>query len=142
MTSVLLAGALLNAFSGKGLLPDATVANVEFLISVGLAAASTVIVATRAGLPVSTTHALIGGLIGAGLAFTPGEIVWSAFGGGYLAPLLISPVLALSITAMSYPCARRTRMVLGIKAASRVELEPNHRLAAATSEMSVPLAYG
>ena len=60
LASVFVAGALLKAFGGKGLVPDATVANVEFLMAVGLAAAGTVLVATRAGLPISTTHALIG----------------------------------------------------------------------------------
>ncbi len=141
LASVFVAGALLKAFGGKGLVPDATVANVEFLMAVGLAAAGTVLVATRVGLPISTTHALIGGLIGAGLAFAPRDIAWGALSGRYFMPLLVSPALAVSVTAALYPLARRTRKALGIEASSRVHLESIKPLAAATGDLNIPLRY-
>ncbi len=40
-----------------------------FLVAVGAGAAGTVLIATWSGLPISTTHALIGGLVGAGLVW-------------------------------------------------------------------------
>jgi len=58
LASVLLAGALLRAFGAKGLVPPEVVGDPRFLVSVGAGAAATVLLATRVGLPISTTHAL------------------------------------------------------------------------------------
>ena len=80
LASVVLAATLLRTFSGQGLVPDAIVANPAFLASVGAGAATTVWIATRLGLPISTTHALVGGLAGAGLALAPGQLSWRALG--------------------------------------------------------------
>ncbi|UUZ67532.1 inorganic phosphate transporter [Polaromonas sp. P2-4] len=74
LLSLYLAHGLVQQFSGKGLLPPLVVDTPRFIASVGLGAALTVIIATRAGLPISTTHALLGGLVGAGLAASPGEL--------------------------------------------------------------------
>jgi inorganic phosphate transporter, PiT family len=68
LMSIVLANSLIQQFSGKGLVPPALAGNPAFIANVALAAACTVSIATRLGLPVSTTHALIGGLVGAGLA--------------------------------------------------------------------------
>src|SRR3989338_7449862 len=65
--ALVLSGGLVNAFSGKGLVPDALTHNPAFLLAVAVGAALTVLVATRIGMPISTTHALTGALIGAGL---------------------------------------------------------------------------
>ncbi|MCH8343294.1 MAG: inorganic phosphate transporter [Planctomycetes bacterium] len=120
IASVFLAGALLKAFSGKGLVPDATVADPRFLLAVGLAAAATVLLATRLGMPVSTTHAMIGGLVGAGLAVAPTQLLWSGLAGKFFLPLLISPVLATAGAAIIYPIARSGRKRLGINEGSCV----------------------
>ncbi len=112
--SVWLAGALLTAFRGKGLVPDAAVADPSFLAAVGLGAAGTVLAATRLGLPVSTTHALIGGLVGAGLARAPGGLAWGRLGAVYLVPLLATPCLAVVAAGALYPVARRARVRLGV----------------------------
>jgi PiT family inorganic phosphate transporter len=53
IASVFLASGLAKAFSAKGLVPDALLTP-SFLGAVGIAAASTVLAATRLGLPVST----------------------------------------------------------------------------------------
>lgn len=116
VASVVLAGALLRAFGGKGLVPGEVVGDPSFLLAVGAGAAATVLLATRVGLPISTTHALVGGLAGAGLALAPGELSWSALGGGYFLPLLVSPLLAASAAACVYPLAHHTRRVLGVEA--------------------------
>ena len=65
LASVIWAQALLRAFGGKGLVPDSVVGDPTFLAAVGAGAAVTVLFATRIGLPISTTHALVGGLAGA-----------------------------------------------------------------------------
>ena len=69
---------LVKAFGGSGLLPKGVPITDAYLAAVGVGAALTVLLATRLGIPVSTTHGLMGALIGAGLvAVGPGQIVWS-----------------------------------------------------------------
>lgn len=114
--SVALASALLKTFSGKGLVPVNVVGDPTFLVSVAAAAAATVLLATRVGLPISTTHALVGGLAGAGIALAPTQLSWSALGGSYFAPLLISPFLSVAAATLIYPIARLARRTLGINA--------------------------
>jgi Phosphate/sulphate permeases len=95
LLSVWLAPGLLAAFSGKGLVPDALVGAPQFVGAVAAATAVTVALAAWRGLPVSTTHALIGGLIGAGWIGGHGQIGWATLGASFLLPLLASPLLAL-----------------------------------------------
>ena len=116
LASVVWAAALLRTFGGKGLVPDAVVGDPTFLASVGAGAAVTVLLATRVGLPISTTHALVGGLAGAGFALAPGHLSWSALGGSYFLPLLLSPLLALGAASLLYPLANKTRRYFGINA--------------------------
>ncbi len=71
LSAVWLSAKLVAVFSGKGLVPDALAATPSFLVSVGLGAAVTVVIATWLGLPISTTHSLTGALVGAGLAYGP-----------------------------------------------------------------------
>ncbi len=98
MAAVLLAGQLAKAFSGRGLVPDHTVAEPLFAMAVGLSAGLTVWLATRIGMPISTTHALVGGLAGAGF-IAAGAINISVLIQQFLAPLLLGPVLAFTLSA-------------------------------------------
>ncbi len=66
-----------------------------FTLAVICGAAGWVAVATWTRLPVSTTHAIIGSLLGAGLLYAPTTVLWSG-----LLPKLVMPLL-LSI-AVSY----------------------------------------
>ncbi|MBW2362736.1 MAG: anion permease [Deltaproteobacteria bacterium] len=118
--SVVVAGSLLAAFGGKGLVPATVVGDPRFLAAVALGAAATVLLATRVGLPISTTHALVGGLAGAGLAIAPTGLAWRALGDGYFLPLLVSPLLAASAAGLLYPLARTVRQQLGITATTCV----------------------
>jgi len=108
------ARALLAAFSGKGLVPPDVVADPAFPAAVGFAAGATVLLATRLGFPISTTHALIGGLVGAGLLAAPGGLDSSRLLSGFVAPLLTSPVLAVVLAAALYPALRYLRRRLGV----------------------------
>lgn len=96
--AVFLSAGLLTAFGGRGVVPDALAASPHFLCAVALGAALTSFVATRVGMPVSTTHALVGALAGAGLA--SGESVrFGALGAQFVLPLVVSPVLAAALGA-------------------------------------------
>lgn len=107
LCSLFLAEALAQQFSGKGLVPDATANAPQFLFSVGMGAALTVFAATRVGLPISTTHALIGGLVGAGLGFNSSELHIQALTNTFLLPLLASPLLAMMLAWMASRFVRR-----------------------------------
>ena len=78
LLALALASGLTATFSGKGLLPDQITAQPSFLLAVAFGAALTVLAATRLGLPVSTTHALTGGLVGAGLLASNGDVRFAA----------------------------------------------------------------
>ena len=110
LTATLLSGGLLQAFSGKGLVPDSLAVQPAFLLAVAAGAAFANLLATRLGFPVSTTHMLIGGLLGAGLAAQPDEInygkLWDTFGRS----LLLSPVIALVAGALIYAVLRSLRL--------------------------------
>jgi len=94
LVSLLLAQALVQQFSGKGLVPNEVAQAPEFILSVCMGAALTVMLATRLGFPVSTTHALIGGLVGAGLALSADNLHFETLASNFLLPLLVSPILA------------------------------------------------
>ncbi len=105
---------MLDAFSGKGLVPSAVVADAAFPAAVALAAGTTVLLATRLGFPISTTHALIGALLGAGLVAPGSSIDSSTLAGGFLLSLLTSPLIAVVLAAALHPVLRKTRRWLGV----------------------------
>ena len=127
--SIVVAGALIKAFGGKGFVPDEAIATAGFLMAVGLGAVVAVGLATRLGIPISTTHSLVGGLVGAGLAFAPSEISWMTLGAVFALPLVLSPALAMVLVAALYPVATRVRKVWDIEAATRVVATPKVGLA-------------
>lgn len=102
LASLMLAETLVQQFSGKGLVPDAVASAPLFIMSVASGAAATVFLATRLGFPVSTTHALIGGLIGAGLGQSGGEVHFDKLTQTFLLPLLVSPVVAALLGLLVY----------------------------------------
>ncbi len=102
LVSLGLADALVQQFSGKGLVSDAALSAPGFLVSVALGTAATVLLATRLGFPVSTTHALIGGLLGAGLGQHAGVVHFDKLVSSFLLPLLLSPLLAAGLGVIAY----------------------------------------
>jgi len=110
----MLARGLLSAFRGRGLVPDSVIADPGFPLAVAFAAGATVLAATRFGFPISTTHALIGGLVGAGAVRSAEGIDLTALGGGFVLPLLVSPVMAVGLALGVYPLAWRLRERVGI----------------------------
>ena len=63
-----------------------------------------VLFASRTGLPVSTTHALTGSLVGAGLlAFGNEGLIWATVSKKIALPLLLSPFLSLGLSFLVHP---------------------------------------
>lgn len=114
LVSVALAGRLVAVFSGKGLLAD-DVVDGSALLAVGAGAAVTILLATWLGMPTSTTHALTGALVGVALAAAPGGIDWGRLSSAFAQPLLLSPLLAIAVTAAVYPVLSRFRKAAGIR---------------------------
>lgn len=113
LASVILAQGLVQTFSGHGLLPEGTLNN-SMLAAIGIAAGATVLLATVLGMPTSTTHALTGALVGAGLAAQSGGVDFAVLATKFAQPLLLSPVLAITLTLLLYPLAHRLRRRIGI----------------------------
>jgi inorganic phosphate transporter, PiT family len=116
LLALVLATGLVDTFRGKGLVPDAVTTNPRFLLSVGLGSALTVILATRIGMPVSTTHALTGGLVGAGLLAADGDVQFAALRDSFVVPLLFAPVAALLLAVALYPLVRAVRRASSVTA--------------------------
>lgn len=106
MAALFLAQGLLQKFSGRGIVPDYLVMSPSFVSAVATGAALTSFLATRCGFPVSTTHALVGALFGAGWAGS-GEIALAALGQHFIYPLVFSPVIAIGLGAATYAILRR-----------------------------------
>lgn len=119
MVSVLLAHGLVKTFSGQGVIAAGLV-NDSTLAAVGLAAAATVLLATLLGMPTSTTHALTGALVGTALVADPAGIHTGVLLTKFAQPLLLSPLLAIGVTAGIYVVLHRLRVRSGITSQSCV----------------------
>lgn len=108
VVAMFLAAGLLKTFSGKGLVPDALIAQPLFLLAVAAGAGITGLLATRFGFPVSTTHMLTGALLGAG--WIAGEVNVAKLWESFIKPLLLSPVLALVVGAVIYLVLKTLRL--------------------------------
>ena len=111
ITALFAARGLLSAFSGKGLVPEPLTQSPHFLLAVALGAALTSFLATRLSFPVSTTHALVGALVGAGLASGDHTVHFDKLGKTFLQPLLISPVLAIAVGALVHFILKSARLL-------------------------------
>jgi inorganic phosphate transporter, PiT family len=114
LAAFFLAQKLMHTFTGKGLVPDEVLYLSSFSIAVTMASALTVFLATLLGFPVSTTHAITGALVGAGVLASPENVNLGKLGSSLLLPLLFSPVIALFGAAALYPLLSRTRTWFGV----------------------------
>ncbi len=93
------AGAMLSTF-GKGLVAPGSTPTFAGALATLAGAAAWVAIATRTGLPVSTTHALVGALGGVALAaYGVGSVQWSVLGVKVFLPLLASPLASFVLTS-------------------------------------------
>ncbi len=105
--SVVVASAMVKTFS-SGLIAPGTATPPTLALAVLTGAMIWVLIASRTGLPVSTTHALIGAIVGAGLAaFAGDELIWSAIVKKIALPLLVSPLLALTMSFLLHLALRK-----------------------------------
>lgn len=107
--SIVLAESLLRKFTGKGLVDASLVGTTPFVLAVAAGAGATVLLATRWGFPISTTHGLVGAMIGAGVAANGlAGVNFEALGRSFVLPLLLGPMLATALGAGLYLAARFT----------------------------------
>src|SRR3989338_2417374 len=102
LCSLYLSISLIKIFSGKGFVPDSIAASPEFLLTVDIGAGLTIMLATLTGFPVSTTHSLTGALIGAGFMAIGTQINLNTLINSFLLPLLLSPLISVSLSALIY----------------------------------------
>ncbi|MFM8892698.1 MAG: inorganic phosphate transporter, partial [Planctomycetia bacterium] len=110
VAAAFLASGLLRKFSGRGIVPEDLVTSPEFVSAVALGAAGTSFLATRLGFPVSTTHALVGALLGAGVAGSGTDVQVAALGRNFIYPLFFSPAVAVVLGAAVYALLKAVRL--------------------------------
>jgi PiT family inorganic phosphate transporter len=106
--AAVVAGAMLATF-GSGLLdPDVTPSFAASLAAIA-GAAAWVLLATRTGLPVSTTHAIVGAVVGAAFsAYGPAGVAWSGLFARVVLPLALSPLVAIGLAYLLSRGMKRT----------------------------------
>ncbi len=99
--------ALLQTFS-TGLVTGDFAESPRFPLSVATGAFAWVLFASRAGLPVSTTHSLAGAIVGTAVAAAGLQgVKWTLVLSSVALPLTLSPILAGGITYLVHTAARR-----------------------------------
>lgn len=106
LAAVWLGADLARLFTGAGMIDDPTRQLAIFAPAVAGGAAIAVLLASRFGLPVSTTHALLGALVGTGLVLH-GTVQWSAVGWKFILPLVLSPLVAMTVSLALGAVVRR-----------------------------------
>lgn len=96
--AILWSGALLRLFSSGGIITVDGSLHLLFPVVVIAGAGGWVLLATRFGLPVSTTHALIGASVGAALAARGAEgVIWGTLAMVVSLPLIAAPLVAVPL---------------------------------------------
>ncbi|MBI4219424.1 MAG: inorganic phosphate transporter, partial [Chloroflexi bacterium] len=90
--------ALVRLFSPGGITSESIAGGPAFAIAISIGAAAWVLAATRFGLPVSTTHAIVGASVGAAvMAAGSGAVNWGQTALLVAIPLLVGPLLAAGL---------------------------------------------
>lgn len=114
VAAIFLASTLVKNFSGKGLVPDALIQTPEFAVSIAIGAGITVLLATKIGMPISTTHSLVGALFGSGVVAVGSAFNFQKLGSTFLMPLIVSPLMAAVVSLVAYLIFRQVRKWSGI----------------------------
>jgi PiT family inorganic phosphate transporter len=114
VTALFLATELIATFQGKNLIPGFLTQSPPFLAAVILGAAATVMLATKLGIPISTTHGLTGALFGAGIVAVELQLGFQTWVTSFFVPLLVSPLLSVVLAIFSYPLLSRFAKVAGL----------------------------
>lgn len=114
VAAIFLAKTLVKNFSGKGLVPDSLIQSPEFAISIAIGAAVTVFIATKIGMPISTTHSLVGALFGSGVVAVGASFNFAKLGSTFLMPLIVSPLMAAIVSIIAYLIFKKLRKSTGV----------------------------
>jgi PiT family inorganic phosphate transporter len=103
IAAVCLAAKLIPVFQGEGLVPSGLTQSEPFVAAVLLSAAFTVLLATKTGIPISTTHSLTGALFGAGFVAVGFNLGFATLAQSFFLPLLLAPLMAVTLALIVYP---------------------------------------
>ena len=120
VTAIFLAGELVKNFSGKGLVPDNLLLQPAFAIAVAAGAGFTVLLATKFGFPISTTHSIVGALTGIGITASGSDFNFGKIGTVFFLPLILSPFIAILLAIILYFIFTNTRKALGLTKESKL----------------------
>ena len=140
IAAIYLAETLVKNFSGKGLVPNDLILNPTFAISIAIGAALTVIIATKIGMPISTTHSLVGALFGTGIMALGFNFNFAKLGKTFLMPLIVSPLMAAVISALVYIIFKHYRKKLNISKNSGIyipEKKESELIAISSNKMNI-----
>ena len=136
IAAIFLANELVKNFSGKGLVSDDLISLPIFAISIASGAALTVFIATKIGMPISTTHSLVGALFGAGAMAVGSEFNFEKLGGTFLMPLIVSPLMAAVASFIAYLIFRFLRKKLGVSKKTNLNIHEKHMPSVASHHMN------
>ena len=130
ISAIFLAEELVKNFSGKGLVPNELLLLPTFAIAIAIGAAITVFTATKIGMPISTTHSLVGALFGSGVMAVGSAFNFEKLGNAFLMPLIVSPLMAAVLSFIAYLVFRTLRGKLKVNKETYTEIylteTPNH----------------
>lgn len=113
LVAAIAAQSLVQTFNGSGVL-KAVPTGYVFLSAVAVGAVAWVLFASVTGMPVSTTHAIIGALCGAGIvAGGMDGVKWVALRDKVALPLAVSPFVSLGLMWLLFPLLRLVASRLG-----------------------------
>jgi inorganic phosphate transporter, PiT family len=113
IAALFFAQALTARFTGRGLVPDDIITASGFAGAVAAGAAVTVLAASILGMPISTTHAIVGALVGAGMS-SGAAVNIAGLQKNVLLPLIMSPFIAALASFVIYLLLHRLRKAIGI----------------------------
>ena len=140
IAAIFLAQGLVASFSGKGLVPVEIAGTARFLIATGLGAGITVLLAARLSFPISTTHSLVGGLLGAGITAVGMDVNFQQLGSAFFFPLLASPFIAFSLGIIVYWLFNQTRKQLKLSKEGEIIIHEKKQLLPVSLDMDMDSA--
>lgn len=129
ISAIFLAEELVKNFSGKGLVPNELILLPSFAIAIALGAAITVFTATKIGMPISTTHSLVGALFGSGVMAVGSAFNFDKLGSAFLIPLIVSPLMAAIGSYILYLIFKYFRTLFKINKQSEAAIYTNPDIA-------------
>lgn len=122
--------AIVETFSGRGILVHPAISG-QFLLAIAAGAIGWLLIATRTGMPVSTTHSIAGALAGAAvIASGVRGVAWPGLLSKIALPLIASPIIAVGLVFIALPLlqpiiGRFERYCVCVEDAGAMAITPN-----------------